>query len=116
MDTALDENENEKDDEVEVEGEDDEVEASTFTYTPTVNGADFTDNEDGHPDMVFFVTTKVEKRDYTLRTEAVLAAKSWSNEEHASVSVEREDGRVKMTFRDGGLVDYVFETRKGRKA
>ena len=82
--------------------------------TPIV--PEHTDNEDGRPGMIFFVSTKVEKREYTSRDEAVEAAKTWSKEEHASVSVEREDARVKMTFRDGGLVDYVFETRKGRKA
>lgn len=50
------------------------------------------------------------------RTEAVELARSMSLDYPGSVVIEREDGKVKMTFREGGLVDYVFETRKGRKA
>ena len=50
------------------------------------------------------------------RIEAVEVAKSLSEEGGQSILVERTDGRVKMNFRDGSLVDYVIETRKGRTA
>ena len=43
-------------------------------------------------------------------------AKEISIETGQSVLVERTDGRVKMNFRDGALIDYVLETRKGRRA
>ena len=50
------------------------------------------------------------------RIEAVEKAKEISIETGQSVLVERTDGRVKMNFRDGALIDYVLETRKGRRA
>ena len=50
------------------------------------------------------------------RIEAVDKAKEISIESGQSVLVERTDGRVKMNFRDGALIDYVLETRKGRRA
>ncbi|MEE2786335.1 MAG: hypothetical protein VX589_03285 [Myxococcota bacterium] len=50
------------------------------------------------------------------RIEAVDKAKEISVETGQSVLVERTDGRVKMNFRDGALIDYVLETRKGRRA
>ena len=50
------------------------------------------------------------------RIEAVDKAKEISIETGQSVLVERTDGRVKMNFRDGALIDYVLETRKGRRA
>ncbi len=65
---------------------------------------------------VFHLSTRMEEKAIEGRNEAVQFAKDWSLEDGQSVAVERADGRVKMTFRDGGLVDYVFETRKGRKA
>lgn len=67
-------------------------------------------------DKVYQVYSRVETREIVGRTEAVQAAKDWTTEEPVSVTVESEDGRVKMQFRGGSLVDYVFETRKGRRA
>jgi len=64
----------------------------------------------------YIISNKLEERTIEDRDEAIATAKTWSNEEHMPVSVERIDGRVKMTFRDGGLIDYVYETRKGRTA
>ena len=49
------------------------------------------------------------------RIEAVEKAKEISIETGESVPVERADGRVDE-FRDGALIDYVLETRKGRRA
>lgn len=42
------------------------------------------------------------------RKKAVRRAKSWSDEQDYPVKVEREDGRVNMTFVDGQLVKYAF--------
>lgn len=71
---------------------------------------------DDQSDKLFIVSSRVETREIVGRDEAVAAAKAWTLEEPVSISVERDDGRVKMQFRGGALVDYVFETRKGRKA
>ena len=62
------------------------------------------------------VVTRTDEQVIDGRIEAVETAKSISNEGGQSVLVERTDGRVKMNFRDGSLVDYVIETRKGRTA
>jgi hypothetical protein len=45
---------------------------------------------------------------------AVHRAKSWSRQQSYPVKVEREDGRVNMTFRDGELVRYGFGRRRRR--
>ena len=42
------------------------------------------------------------------RQSAVRHAKAWSREQTYPVRVEREDGRVRMLFRDGQLVRYGF--------
>jgi len=70
----------------------------------------------GDPSTHFRLMTRVEEKVIEGRKEAVTIAKEWSLEGGQNVMVEREDGRVKMSFRDGELVDYVFETRKGRRA
>ena len=62
------------------------------------------------------VSTRSEDEVIDGRIEAVTKAKEISVETGQSVLVERTDGRVKMNFRDGSLVDYVLETRKGRRA
>lgn len=64
----------------------------------------------------YLVSNKLEERIIEDRDEAIETAKTWSVEEHMPISVERIDGRVKMIFRNGGLFDYVYETRKGRTA
>jgi hypothetical protein len=46
------------------------------------------------------------------RMSAVRRAKSWSREQSYPVKVERDDGRVNMTFRDGELVRYGFGRRR----
>lgn len=71
---------------------------------------------DDQSQKLFIVSTRMETREIIGRDEAVVAAKTWTVEEPVTVSVERDDGRVKMQFKGGNLVDYVFETRKGRKA
>lgn len=71
---------------------------------------------DDQSETVYSVSTRVEEREIVGRDAAVKAAKEWTQEEPVSVTVESVDGRVKMQFRGGSLVDYVFETRKGRKA
>ena len=63
----------------------------------------------------FKVSNRVEEKIIDGRLEAVAAAKEWSIESGQSIVVERTDGRVQMSFRDGALVDYVLETRKGRR-
>lgn len=64
----------------------------------------------------FRVSNRLEEKVIDGRLEAVAAAKEWSIETGQSIVVERTDGRVQMGFRDGALVDYVLETRKGRRA
>ena len=64
---------------------------------------------------LYRVVTRSEEKVIDGRIEAVEDAKAISKETGQNVLVEREDGRVKMNFRDGALVDYVLETRKGRR-
>ena len=64
---------------------------------------------------IYRVVTRAEEKTIDGRIEAVDEAKAISKESGQNVLVEREDGRVKMNFRDGALVDYVLETRKGRR-
>lgn len=45
------------------------------------------------------------------RMKAVRRAKTWSRDTSYPVRVERDDGRVKMTFNDGMLVRYRRDTR-----
>lgn len=67
------------------------------------------------PDFSYTLSTRIEERKITGRDDAIKTAKDWSRDSGQSVLVERHDGKVKMSFRDGGLVDYVYETRKGRR-
>jgi hypothetical protein len=64
---------------------------------------------------LYRVVTRSEEKVIDGRIEAVEDAKATSKETGQNVLVEREDGRVKMNFREGALVDYVLETRKGRR-
>ncbi len=50
------------------------------------------------------------------RDEAVQMAKDATIDNMQSATLDREDGQVRMQFRQGGLFVYVYETRKGRKA
>ena len=68
------------------------------------------------PELAIEPILQIEEKVIEGRKEAVTVAKNWSLDGGQAVMVEREDGRVKMSFRDGELVDYVFETRKGRRA
>ncbi|MCA9539211.1 MAG: hypothetical protein KC620_10020 [Myxococcales bacterium] len=63
----------------------------------------------------FTLTTRGDEREVIGRFEAVAEAKDWSENCGQQVALERDDGRVRMSFRDGDLIDYVFETRKGRR-
>lgn len=69
------------------------------------------------------MTENNEPTDYTLtqgtnvltfsdRDEAVQAAKKLSAESRARVSLNRNDGTVKMQFRDGSLETYALQTRR----
>ncbi|MCA9538248.1 MAG: hypothetical protein KC620_05140 [Myxococcales bacterium] len=71
------------------------------------------DDDDDHI-LTYLVSNKLEERTIEGREEAIALAKDWSTEDHTSITVERTDGRVKMTFREGDLIDFVYETRKGR--
>lgn len=71
----------------------------------------------GSDDPVLWVVyTRSERQEVEGRTAAVALAKEWTAEDGVTAMVESEDGRVKMQFKSGSLVDYVLETRKGRKA
>ena len=82
--------------------------------TPYVEPND--DDEAPAETTLFNVSNRLEEKVIDGRLEAVSAAKEWSIESGQSIVVERTDGRVQMSFRDGALVDYVLETRKGRRA
>lgn len=58
----------------------------------------------------FILTAREERQEIIGRDEAVKTAKDWSDN-GPRVVVEREDERVMMTFEDGGLVQFVYETR-----
>lgn len=47
------------------------------------------------------------------RSDAIAKAKELSAETRRPVSVERQDGRVKMQFTNGGLQTYRMETGRG---
>ena len=89
------------------------------TVTEAANLGDTFDelDEDELPvePTTFKVGNRVEEKVIDGRLDAVAAAKEWSIESGQSIVVERTDGRVQMSFRDGALVDYVLETRKGRR-
>ncbi len=81
------------------------------------NATESSDEEEVYVEPTTYrVTTRSEEEVIDGRIEAVNHAKEISIETGQSVTVERTDGRVKMSFRDGSLVDYVLETRKGRRA
>ena len=113
--------------EAEAETAAESAEAAEDAAEAAADGADEADAGDADEGLVdedepeveptaFRLATRTEERIVDGRIEAAEAAKAWSKESGQSILVEREDGRVKMNFRDGALVDYVFETRKGRRA
>lgn len=69
------------------------------------------------PDSTFHVSLPHQDEPETVesRTEAVELARAMSLDQSRSVIVERDDGRVKMVFREGGLIEYAYETRAGRR-
>ena len=78
--------------------------------------AELGDDEEMEVETTLYrLVTRAEEKVVDGRIEAVDEAKAISKESGQNVLVEREDGRVKMNFRDGALVDYVLETRKGRR-
>ena len=93
-------------------------EAAEASSPATDAGQDDDWDEDDIPvePTTFNVSNRVEEKVIDGRLEAVAAAKEWSIESGQSIVVERTDGRVQMSFRDGALVDYVLETRKGRRS
>ena len=67
------------------------------------------------PTYGYILTTRDGDQHIEDRDEAIRLAKEATLDNLQAASLEREDGRVKMQFRQGSLVDYVYETRKGRK-
>ncbi|MCA9547097.1 MAG: hypothetical protein KC613_22000, partial [Myxococcales bacterium] len=73
------------------------------------------ENDDEHEDdrsFAYILTTRDGEERIDDRDDAIRMAKEATLDNMQSATVEREDGRVKMQFRQGGLVDYVYETRK----
>ena len=94
----------------------DEFEAVEEVAAEAQNDAELLDEEEMEVETTIYrVVTRSEEKSIDGRIEAVDEAKAISKESGQNVLVEREDGRVKMNFRDGALVDYVLETRKGRR-
>lgn len=62
----------------------------------------------------YIVISRDEETPIESRAEAVALAKSLTATADISVTVEREDGRERMQFRQGSLVDFVYEIRTGR--
>ena len=94
----------------------DEFEAVEEVGAEAQNDAELLDEEEMEVETTIYrVVTRSEEKSIDGRIEAVDEAKAISKESGQNVLVEREDGRVKMNFRDGALVDYVLETRKGRR-
>ena len=96
------------------------AEEATAAEEPKAAAApESTDDEEDEIEVeptTYRVSTRDEEIVIDGRIESVTKAKEISIESGVSVLVERTDGRVKMNFRDGSLVDYVLETRKGRRA
>jgi len=59
---------------------------------------------------IYIPTADEDPKEVRGRMKAVRHAKEWSSEQSYPVKVERADGRVKMTFRDGVLVRYGFRS------
>ena len=90
--------------------------AADETANDQVASNDFDDEEEEVETTLYRVVVREDEQIIDGRIEAVEKAKEISIETGQSVLVERTDGRVKMNFRDGALIDYVLETRKGRRA
>ena len=90
--------------------------AADETAIDQVASNDFDDEEEEVETTLYRVVVREDEQIIDGRIEAVEKAKEISIETGQSVLVERTDGRVKMNFRDGALIDYVLETRKGRRA
>lgn len=58
----------------------------------------------------FTLSTREETQEVLGRSKAVQAAKKMSDR-GPRVMVQRDDERVSMTFEDGSLVQFVYETR-----
>ena len=90
--------------------------AADETANDQAAASDFDDEEEEVETTLYRVVVREDEQIIDGRIEAVEKAKEISIETGQSVLVERTDGRVKMNFRDGALIDYVLETRKGRRA
>ena len=100
---------------VEENGQNEEF-AAADEFEETKNDVIHDDDEEMEVETTLYrVVTRSEEKVIDGRIEAVEDAKAISKETGQNVLVEREDGRVKMNFREGALVDYVLETRKGRR-
>ena len=100
---------------VEENGQNEEL-LATEEFEETADEIVMDDDEEMEVETTLYrVVTRSEEKVIDGRIEAVEDAKAISKETGQNVLVEREDGRVKMNFREGALVDYVLETRKGRR-
>ena len=100
---------------VEENGQNEEL-LATEEFEETADEVVMDDDEEMEVETTLYrVVTRSEEKVIDGRIEAVEDAKAISKETGQNVLVEREDGRVKMNFREGALVDYVLETRKGRR-
>lgn len=100
---------------VEENGQNEEL-AVAEEFEETTSEPILDDDEEMEVETTLYrVVTRSEEKVIDGRIEAVEDAKAISKETGQNVLVEREDGRVKMNFREGALVDYVLETRKGRR-
>ena len=82
--------------------------AADETANDQVASNDFDDEEEEVETTLYRVVVREDEQVIDGRIEAVEKAKEISIETGQSVLVERTDGRVKMNFRDGALIDYVL--------
>ncbi len=65
---------------------------------------------------MYTVVYQSEEHSFEGRKDAIDAAKAYSQESYEKAQVVGDDGREVMIYRDGGLEDYVYETRRRRPA
>lgn len=66
------------------------------------------------PTLSYLVISRDEQTTLESRAEAVALAKQLTLDNDTSVTVERTDNRERMQFRQGSLIDFVYEIRTGR--
>ncbi len=63
---------------------------------------------------LYIVRFQATEKNLEDRAEAIALAKEWTSDSYDKAQVLGEDGREIMIYRDGGLEDYVYETRRRR--